>query len=68
MALIKTQNMKKAEEAKNYINPEIAEEHRKKGNELFKEGKYPLALKEYEEGLKRNPEAVAIFSNRCATY
>lgn len=27
-----------------------------------------MAIKEYEEGLRRDPKAVAIFSNRCATY
>lgn len=25
-------------------------------------------MKEYEEGLRRDPKSVAIFSNRCATY
>ena len=34
---------------------------------MFKEGKFPLALKEFDEGIKRNPKAVAIYSNRCAT-
>jgi len=68
MALIKAQKVKKDEQALAYINPEIAEEHRLKGNDLFKEAKYPAALKEYEEGLKRNPTSIAIFSNRCATY
>ena len=32
-------------EAKAYINPDIAEEHRQKGNELFKGGDFPGALK-----------------------
>ena len=50
-----------------YINPDIAEEHRVKGNELFKEGKFPAALKEFDEGIRRNPKAVAIYSNRSAT-
>jgi stress-induced-phosphoprotein 1 len=68
MALQKAQKTKKDEEAKAYINPEIAEEHRLKGNDLFKDGNYPAAIKEYEEGLKRNPTSTAIFSNRCATY
>lgn len=45
-----------------------AEEHRLKGNDLFKDGLFPAALKEYEEGIKRDPKAVAIYSNRCATY
>lgn len=26
------------------------------------------ALKEYEEGLRRNPESATLFSNRCATF
>jgi len=68
MQLQKAQKTKKDEEAKAYINPEIAEEHRTKGNEFFKDGKYPAAIKEYEEGLKRNPTSIAIFSNRCAAY
>ena len=51
-----------------YIDPVKAEEHRVKGNDLFKEGKFPLAIKEYEEGLRRDPKAIAIYSNRCATY
>jgi stress-induced-phosphoprotein 1 len=68
MALQKAQKTKKDEEAAAYINPEIAEEHRNKGNDLFKDGKYPAAIKEYEEGLRRNPVSIAIFSNRCAAY
>jgi len=64
----KHKKTKKDEEAKAYINPEIAEEHRQKGNDLFKNAEYPAALKEYEEGLKRHPTSVAIYSNRCATY
>ena len=55
IALQKAQKLKKEKEAQAYINPEIAEEHRIKGNDLFKEGKFPAALKEYDEGLKRNP-------------
>ena len=51
-----------------YINPELAEEHRLKGNELFKGGEFVKALKEYEEGIKRDPKAHAIYSNRSVTY
>jgi hypothetical protein len=29
-----------------FINPEIAEEHKNKGNAFFKEGKFPEALTE----------------------
>lgn len=66
--LKKIQNLKKESEAKAYINPEIAEEHRVKGNELFKEGKFPAAIKEYDEGLRRDPVSVKIFSNRALAY
>ena len=68
MALTKAKKTKKDEEAKAYIDPEKAEEHRLKGNDFFKEGSYPAAIKEYDEGLKRNPVSTAIFSNRCAAY
>ena len=68
MQLQKAQKAKKDYDATQYIDPAKAEEHRLKGNELFKEGKFPLAIKEYEEGLRRDPKSVAIFSNRCATY
>ena len=68
MALLNVQKIMRETEAKNYINPEIAEQHRQKGNELFKEAKYPLAVKEYDEGLRRDPKAVPIYSNRCATF
>lgn len=68
MALTKAKNTKKEVQDKAYINPEIAEQHREKGNELFKQGTYPAAIKEYDEGLRRDPKAVAIYSNRCATY
>ena len=60
--------LKKKTEDEAYIDPVKAEEHRLAGNDLYKEGKFPQALKEYEEGLRRNPKSVAIFSNRCATY
>ena len=68
MALQKAKQVKKEAEAKAYIDPEKAEEHRQKGNELFKEGNFPGAIKEYDEGLRRDPSSVAIYSNRCATY
>jgi len=56
---------KKDAEAKAYINPEIAEAHKAKGGELFKAGDFPGAIKEYEEGLRRDPKNVAIYCNRA---
>ena len=55
-------------EAKEYLNPEMAEEHRLKGNDFFKEANYPKAIEQYNEGLKRNPKSVAILSNRAAAF
>ena len=68
MGLTKAKKVKLEEQAAAYINPEIAEQHRLKGNDLYKEGKFPDALKEYDEGVKRDPASVAIYSNRCATW
>lgn len=68
MGLQKAQKAKKDKEALDYINPEKAEEHRLAGNAFFKDGDFPKAIKEYDEGLRRDPKSVAIFSNRCATY
>lgn len=68
MSLQAATKMKKEKEDREYINPELAEQHREKGNELFKAGDFPGAIKEYNEGLRRNPDSVAILSNRCATY
>ena len=57
---------KKAAEA--YLDPEKAEECRKRGNELFKEGKWVDAIREYSDGLKRDPNNHLIYSNRGAAY
>ena len=50
------------------IDPEKAEELRKRGNELFEKGDFPGAVREYTEGLKRDPNSKAIYSNRSAAY
>lgn len=68
MGLQKAQKLKKEAEALAYINPELAEEHRLKGNDLFKGGDFVAALKEYDEAIRRDPKAHAIYSNRSATY
>ena len=47
-----------------YIDPVKAEEHREKGNVLFKEGKFSDSIKEYNEGIKRNPKNSVLFFNR----
>lgn len=60
--------MKKAEDEKKYLDPTIAEEHRLAGNSFFEKGDFPSAVKEYTEGLRRDPNNKSLYSNRCAAY
>jgi|LauGreDrversion4_2_1035121.scaffolds.fasta_scaffold184850_1 stress-induced-phosphoprotein 1 len=62
------EKVKKEAEAKAYINPEIAEAHKNKGIELFKSGDFPGAIKEFDEGLRRDPLNTALYSNRSAAF
>ncbi|OMH79542.1 Heat shock protein sti1-like protein [Zancudomyces culisetae] len=51
-----------------YLDDEKAEEARARGNDLFKQGKFPEAIKEYTEAVKRNPKDPRAYSNRAACY
>jgi len=62
------EKVKKESEAKAYINPEIAEAHKNAGTELFKNGDFPGAIKEFDEGLRRDPLNTALYSNRSAAF
>ena len=52
--------IKKAEEQA-YVNPELAEVEKQKGNELFKAGDFANAVKRYSEAIKRNPTDPKIY-------
>ncbi len=67
-ALKNITKLKEKIEAERYINPELAEVHNNKANELYKAGKFPDALKEYNETIKRNPSNAKYYSNRSACY
>jgi stress-induced-phosphoprotein 1 len=51
-----------------YKSPEKAEEARLRGNELFKQNKFPEAMKEYNEAIKRDPTKANYYFNRCVCY
>jgi stress-induced-phosphoprotein 1 len=67
-ALKNLEKYQKKFEAEAYLDPEKSEEHREVGNKLFKDGDFPNAIKEYDEGLRRDPKNVKIFSNRAYAY
>lgn len=66
--LKKAERLKKVNEEKKYLDPVKAEEHRVAGNAFFEKGDFPSAVKEYTEGLRRDPNSKSLYSNRCAAY
>ncbi|KAG5249204.1 hsp70-Hsp90 organizing protein [Salix suchowensis] len=66
--LNEAEKAKKDLEQQEYFDPSLAEEEREKGNEFFKQQKYPEAVKHYSESLRRNPKDPKAYSNRAACY
>lgn len=58
----------KEDEEQAYIDPAKGVEAKERGNELFKEGKYPESVKEYTEAVRRDPKNPVYYSNRAAAY
>jgi len=66
--LSKVQKIINEKEMLAYVDVEKSIEAKEKGNALFKAGKYPDAIREYTEAIKRNPQDAKIYSNRAACY
>lgn len=60
-------DLKKLEKER-YINPELAAEAKERGNAAFRDGNFPVAIKEYEEAVKRDPKNPAYRNNLAASY
>ena len=66
--LKKAEKVKREDEERKMIDPAKAEEHMKAGKELFTKGDFPGAVKEFTEGIRRNPTSTALYSNRSLAY
>ncbi len=62
------EKIKKEEDFKSYLDPQKSLEAKERGNELFKQGKFPEAVAEYSEAILRNPDDHTLYSNRAACY
>eukprot|EP00924_Labyrinthula_sp_SR-Ha-C_P010691 snap_masked-scaffold_49-processed-gene-1.74-mRNA-1 protein AED:0.02 eAED:0.02 QI:0/-1/0/1/-1/1/1/0/584 len=59
---------KKVADEQAYLDPEKAKEAKAAGNEKFKGGDFPEAIKLYSEAIKRDPETAVYYNNRAAAY
>lgn len=64
----KLKQLKKSKEDQAYLNPELGDQARDRGNKLFADGKFGEALIEYQEAIKRNPKDYKSYNNRSTCY
>ncbi len=50
-----------------YVDPAKAEEHKEKGNKLFRDGNFSAAIKEYDEAIRRDPQSAVLRLDRGMT-
>jgi stress-induced-phosphoprotein 1 len=58
---------KKAEEAA-YLDDNLSEELKIKGNDAVKEGNYPAAIEFYTDAIRRNPANYKVYANRALCF
>jgi len=61
---LELERKKRAVEA--YVNPALGAEAKERGNDCFRGGDFPGAIKEYEDACKRDPTNAAYFNNLAA--
>mmetsp|Transcript_116986 Transcript_116986/g.277885 ORF Transcript_116986/g.277885 Transcript_116986/m.277885 type:complete len:579 (-) Transcript_116986:123-1859(-) len=66
--LREAERAKEKYEKDKYLDSAKAEEHREKGNALFKANNMVAAKQEYDEAIRRNPKDARLYSNRAATF
>ncbi|CAJ1436500.1 unnamed protein product [Effrenium voratum] len=66
--LREAERAKEKYEKDKYLDSAKAEEHREKGNALFKANNMVAAKQEYDEAIRRNPKDAKLYSNRAATF
>ncbi|KAG8930889.1 Hsp90 cochaperone [Tulasnella sp. 417] len=66
--LNETEKLKKEQDKKAYVDPEMADKAREEGNACFKSGDWAGAVKAYTEAINRAPEDPRGYNNRANAY